>query len=49
MNYVEVGREYNFIPGLGQALIGMKKGEAKILRVPIRLKKARNPETSGFR
>jgi trigger factor len=29
MNYVEVGREYSFVPGLGQALIGMKKGEAK--------------------
>ncbi len=29
LNYLEVGREYSVVPGLGKALIGMKKGEVK--------------------
>ncbi|MGI6621260.1 MAG: trigger factor [Bacillota bacterium] len=29
LNYLEVGRDYNFIPGLGEALVGMNKGEVK--------------------
>ncbi len=29
LSYVEVGREYTMVPGLGEALVGMKKGEAK--------------------
>jgi len=31
LNYVEAGREYAIIPGLGEALVGMKKGEVKEL------------------
>jgi trigger factor len=29
LNCMEVGREYNFIPGLGEALVGLNKGEVK--------------------
>lgn len=30
LNYIEVGHDYPLIPGLGDALIGMKKGETKV-------------------
>ena len=29
VNYLEVGRQYTFIPGIGEALVGMNKGEVK--------------------
>ncbi|MBP8613901.1 MAG: trigger factor [Firmicutes bacterium] len=30
LNYLEVGHDYPLIPGLGDALIGMKKGETRV-------------------
>ena len=48
MNYVEVGREYNFIPGLGQALIGMKKGEAKDFEGAYPAKEGQEPRNFRF-
>ncbi len=48
MNYVEVGREYNFVPGLGQALIGMEKGEAKDFEGAYPAKEGEEPRKFRF-
>lgn len=53
LTYLEVGREFGIVPGLGEALIGMKKGETKEFvgtypgKAPDDSAKEETTETSG--
>lgn len=47
--YIEVGREYGFVPGLGEALVGMKKGEVKEFTSTLPAKEGEEPRTARFK
>ncbi|HHW18928.1 MAG TPA: trigger factor, partial [Firmicutes bacterium] len=48
LSYVEVGRDYSFIPGLGQALIDMKKGDVKEFSGKYPGKEGEEPKEARF-
>ncbi|HOB31218.1 MAG TPA: trigger factor [Bacillota bacterium] len=48
LNYLEVGHEYPVIPGLGETLIGMKKGETREFEAAYPIEGEEQPRTVRF-
>lgn len=48
LSYVEVGSEYGIVPGLSEALLGMKKGESNEFSGTYPAKEGEEPRTAEF-
>ncbi len=48
LSYVEVGGEYGIVPGLSEALAGMKKGETKEFTATYPAEEGQEPRTAKF-